>query len=798
MPTTNAKFDLTIKSYAERAQLASQIHDECARAEKGEKIDLKQTVAKLESLVGALKQDSKAITKTTPQLRKTHLAHKNDVNALTARVNALSAKATNRSIPSWVKPNVTKALVIGGVAAGLLAAYKYGMFSSPVTPPPKPPTPPLTPDEIYCQSKFTFDSKIDPSKSSEYNSVNGDYLQCLVNEQKAAALPKCGPFVSGLEACFDIQPPVPPKPPTEKPTTQPTVVPTNKPTTEPTVPPSEAPTQPPVVPTTEPTTEPTVVPTTEPTVVPTTGPTTEPTVVPTTEPTTQPTVVPTTEPTAQPTVVPTTQPTVVPAKTPTKPTAEPTVVPAKTPTKPTAEPTQVPTKTPTQPTVAPTKAPTKLKVTLFNSSKCPAWVFALPQTLSSQFGNKTALSTKSVRDMYHDCIEAIKGHLSNRKINKCTAFAASTGRNACKDMSRNATKDQFFAKVILPLRDYIVYGGNRPFSFFENKYMEKALNKTNETEISERIMDGTFRSKEVADWMADSLDYLEYVPSKAGDFISNYIHTGTGQFISKYPASSPAAFWLFGLGSNIFMSGSNLRRFGKMGLLGYLTPYIIMDGPNTLFSIGTFLNHGLYQPVVNGNWTFKGGWDKTGGPIVTIANNNLYQPVVNGNWSFNGGLEMVESPISGAGQALGRSLGNNVIGKTAQQYPKTTLVTTGVVLGNIGRFLRSVPDLIAAYGNAFKDAGYLQALKAIPAKPVLSEVGSPKKRQQKADAYNKLYATYTNAVNLANQRWKNAFWIGVGTVSAVSLVVGPWAVVGAVAVPTISAAGYAWYSYWNP
>jgi hypothetical protein len=135
MPT-NTTFIFTTKSYAERAQQANLIQDECARLERGEKVDLVQTAAKLRSLVQAWNQDRVAIGKSANrELRSAYQSHKDDLLGLTARVNALSSKGS--SLSSWVRPIAYTAFTAAGITATYLAASKLDFFSFP-TPDPQP------------------------------------------------------------------------------------------------------------------------------------------------------------------------------------------------------------------------------------------------------------------------------------------------------------------------------------------------------------------------------------------------------------------------------------------------------------------------------------------------------------------------------------------------------------------------------------------------------------------------------------------------------------------------------------
>jgi hypothetical protein len=126
----NTKFSLSVESYAERAQQATLIQDNIAKAERGEKVDLNQTATKLHTLVEELKKDSIAIGKAplTRTLQLAHQAHKKDLHGLTARINALSSKAN--SVPLWATPIFYKALIAGGIAAGTLALVQYGYIFS--------------------------------------------------------------------------------------------------------------------------------------------------------------------------------------------------------------------------------------------------------------------------------------------------------------------------------------------------------------------------------------------------------------------------------------------------------------------------------------------------------------------------------------------------------------------------------------------------------------------------------------------------------------------------------------------
>src|SRR5271154_1431953 len=97
---------LTIKSYQERAQQATRIQTDIARAERGEKVDLNQIEAKIKGLVEALNRDSITIgkTKITEQIHNAHTAHKRDLTALATRFNALSS--SSGALHSWVKPPI--------------------------------------------------------------------------------------------------------------------------------------------------------------------------------------------------------------------------------------------------------------------------------------------------------------------------------------------------------------------------------------------------------------------------------------------------------------------------------------------------------------------------------------------------------------------------------------------------------------------------------------------------------------------------------------------------------------------
>ncbi len=124
-------FALTPESYAERAQLAALIQADIAKAEGGERVDLNQTAAKLRILMEALNKDSIAIGKAelTRTLYRAHQAHKNDLEGLTARVNALFSKA--KGIPLWVTPFFYTALTAGAFAVAL--GFKFGNFFSALT-----------------------------------------------------------------------------------------------------------------------------------------------------------------------------------------------------------------------------------------------------------------------------------------------------------------------------------------------------------------------------------------------------------------------------------------------------------------------------------------------------------------------------------------------------------------------------------------------------------------------------------------------------------------------------------------
>ncbi len=147
----DTKFSLSLDSYAERAQQATRIQDDIAKAERGEKVDLNQTAAKLYTLVEALEKDSIAIgkAKLTRKLQAAHQAHKEDLHGLTARTKTLFLKAN--SVPLWATPIFYKALVAGAVALGTLAlAYNSGYIFSRISggPQPQPPKTPNSPAPV--------------------------------------------------------------------------------------------------------------------------------------------------------------------------------------------------------------------------------------------------------------------------------------------------------------------------------------------------------------------------------------------------------------------------------------------------------------------------------------------------------------------------------------------------------------------------------------------------------------------------------------------------------------------------
>ena len=132
---------LTVQNFAERAQIVKELQAECTRAEKGEKVDLRQTEEKLAGLVQQLHKDGEAInagTKISSEIRGKYDLQKSDVTGLSARVTALSAKAN--STPALVKPAVYTALTVGALTIALFIVHK--ILSSPPTPQP-PPTSPI-------------------------------------------------------------------------------------------------------------------------------------------------------------------------------------------------------------------------------------------------------------------------------------------------------------------------------------------------------------------------------------------------------------------------------------------------------------------------------------------------------------------------------------------------------------------------------------------------------------------------------------------------------------------------------
>ena len=125
-------FNLTAQSFAEIIQ---KIQDQCTRAEKGEKVDLKPTVKMLAGLVQRLNKDGEAINtgiEITPEVRKKYDIYKRDLTDLNARVKALSAKAN--ITPAWVKPVAYAALTLGVIAFSAFIVQKTGVLSSPPTP----------------------------------------------------------------------------------------------------------------------------------------------------------------------------------------------------------------------------------------------------------------------------------------------------------------------------------------------------------------------------------------------------------------------------------------------------------------------------------------------------------------------------------------------------------------------------------------------------------------------------------------------------------------------------------------
>jgi hypothetical protein len=213
MTTSNIKFN----NYAERAQLATQIQEECDRAEKGEKIDLIQTAAKLQTLIVASNKDIATGKSMTPREERAQQAHQKDLTALTARVNALSSKASG--IPTWVKPTLA-ALAITGLALIVMTLNKVGNPSSPTDPqqpPLNPQEPPAAPTENLSPEMPTFQPTVVPTLET----------------------PTFQPTVVPTLETPTFQPTVVPT--LETPTFQPTVNPTIKTPAKPTEEPREAP-----------------------------------------------------------------------------------------------------------------------------------------------------------------------------------------------------------------------------------------------------------------------------------------------------------------------------------------------------------------------------------------------------------------------------------------------------------------------------------------------------------------------------------------------------------------------------
>ena len=139
------KSDFSIQSYLERSGLVREIQTECARAERGEQVDLKQTAEKLSGLVQKLNGDIRAINlapKMSLNVRQAYDLHRAELKGLTARVNSLAAKTNG--MPAWVKPVVSTAFGLAGVAATAFILYKSGVFSSLTPPDPTPASSPIS------------------------------------------------------------------------------------------------------------------------------------------------------------------------------------------------------------------------------------------------------------------------------------------------------------------------------------------------------------------------------------------------------------------------------------------------------------------------------------------------------------------------------------------------------------------------------------------------------------------------------------------------------------------------------
>ena len=160
-------FNLTAQSFTERAKIIQEIQAQCTRAEKGENVDLKQTVEKLAGLVQRLNKDGEAIhtgIKITPEVRKEYDIHKRDVTGLNARVKALSAKAN--ITPAWVKPVIYTSLTLGVIAFSAFIVHKTGILSPPPTPQPPPSPIPQPPANAVCN----------PNKNNPFTSDYQDFL----------------------------------------------------------------------------------------------------------------------------------------------------------------------------------------------------------------------------------------------------------------------------------------------------------------------------------------------------------------------------------------------------------------------------------------------------------------------------------------------------------------------------------------------------------------------------------------------------------------------------------------------
>src|SRR5262245_7108911 len=163
---------------------------------------------------------------------------------------------------------------------------------------------------------------------------------------------------------------------------------------------------------------------------------------------------------------------------------------------------------------------------------------AIFQSVTKQLSNgATDLLDREARGLYHKCLDLIPSTIAkySRPLDK--AYVASQMRSAvCLPIARSAMKDRFVAEVVLPVTDYMTYGGNREFAYFGDKYSKgKGLN---EVELANAIVTGATRSNQQVNEVSTLMHPVESLVDQAGKYISENIHDGLGQVVRQFPFSS--------------------------------------------------------------------------------------------------------------------------------------------------------------------------------------------------------------------------------------------------------------------